>query len=170
MIQTAEMQQWLRAIVSQEPWNEDELAGWANEFLTLYEDEFWKRRKEERLREERARIKALMLLVSTYQPDPALPALPRSPDGQLHGIGFIYDEDRDDRVLIAIDRLKHDGGIVAVAEHEGELTVYTHKSIGERNVEVCGDTWLITEFVPSDGHWSKVRPKWLDFDLSEFQK
>lgn len=168
MKMTTEMTDWLREIVSKEPWDEEALVGWANEFLAVYEDEVWERQREERLREEQAKIILLKPHVAPYQHDPtlALPTLPRSPDGQLYGIGFIYDEDRDDRVLIAIDELKEHGGVVAVSEHEGELTIYTQISVGESDIEVCGDTWVITQLFPGQGRWEEAPLP--EFDLAQF--
>lgn len=169
MKMTTEMTDWLRNIVSKEPWDEEALADWANEFLAVYHhDDSWELHREENFRDEQAKIKTLKPLVVPYQHDAVLPALPLSPSAQLHGIGFIYDEDQDDRVLIAIDQLKQHGGIVAVAEHEGELTIYTRSKLGESDIEVCGDTWIITEFMPDKGCWREIAPRL--FDLSEFQK
>src|ERR1019366_7016059 len=99
----------LRAIVSQEPpWNKDDLAEWANEFLYAFEsddDDAQDRWEVVRHRQDQE-VGRLKPQVCPYLHDPALPALPDEPDGALHGIGFIYDEDRDDRVLVAIDQLK----------------------------------------------------------------
>lgn len=173
MKMTTEMTDWLQDIVSKEPWDEEELADWAGEFLADYYDEHesWERRMEQYMREEQAAISRLKLQVAPYLLDPALPPLPYSPHGQLHGIGFIYDADRDDRILIAIDELRHNGDIIAVGEHEGELTIFTRNGgVAQRSIEVYGDTWTIRLFLPSDGRWCEVRHKWLDFDLSEFQK
>ena len=146
----------LREIVSAEPWDVDDLADWAGGFLAAHHDDFWERWNEGVQCREHEQLSVLRPLVSPYRHDPALPPLPDPPDGQLHGIGFINDEDRDDRVLIAIEQLKGRGGIVAVAEYEGGLTIYTRKRVGESTVEVCGDTWVITELVPRQGRWEKT--------------
>jgi hypothetical protein len=90
-----------------------------------------------------------------------LPVLPDLPDGQLHGIGFIYDEDRDDRVLVAIDKLKDTPGLVALAEHKGSLAIYSRLPVGVTSISVCGDEWEITEFVPYQGRWTEVTPKFM---------
>jgi hypothetical protein len=153
----------LRAIVSHEPWNEEHLAEWANEFLYVYDDDddreqIWepmRRRQEEE-------VSALKPQVGLYDHDPSLPALPKPPDGQLHGIGFIYDEDRDDRVLVAIDQLKDRRGLIAVAEHEGVLTTYSQLPHGETGINVCGDEWVIEQFVPYQGRWVEVTPKFVN--------
>jgi hypothetical protein len=111
----------LREIVSREPWNLDDLAEWADWFSYWFEadddedkdEDVGRWRKEaERLAQQVGRLKPL---VGPYWHDPDLPALPDPPDGELHGIGFIYDEDRDDRVLVAIDTLKDKPGLVATA-------------------------------------------------------
>ena len=85
--------------------------------------------EQERLLQEQ-RIPPLKRLVRPYQDDPLLPALPQSPHGALHGIGFIYDEDLDDRVLVAIDQLRDHPGLVALAGHEGGLTTYARLPLG----------------------------------------
>jgi len=54
-------------------------------------------------------IPRLEKIVETYVPPyehDNLPELPQMPDGQLHEIGFIYDHDRDNRVLVAIEKLR----------------------------------------------------------------
>jgi hypothetical protein len=163
---TTEMMKWLREIVSKKPWNEDDLADWAGQFLAIHEDNAEERRREQSVQEEQMKIRMLKPKVSPYHHASALPTLPRSPDGQLHGIGFIYDEDRDDRVLIAIDQLKDHVDIIAVAEHEGELMIFTRKKTHENNIEVCGDTWVITELLPYQGRWSEDTEGMLEIDLA----
>ena len=152
----------LREIISHEPWNKDDLIEWANEWLAVsYDDEYHEQVEREfhRVYEQGLRrISALRPQVVPYRHDPALPALPDKPNGQLHGVGFIYDEDRDDRVLVAIDDLKANSAIVALAEHEGGLRVYTRLPIGESSINVCGDEWVVEEFVPYQGRWTEVTP------------
>jgi hypothetical protein len=151
----------LREIVSREPWDQGDLAEWANEFLYCFEvDEDEGRWREAGARQER-QVQQRKPLVGPYRPDPRSPALPDRPDGQLHGIGFIYDEDRDDRVLVAIDKLRADPGLVAVAEHEGCLWVYSRLPLGLNSVVVCGDQWAVAEFVPHLGRWVEVTPEFL---------
>jgi hypothetical protein len=104
------------------------------------------------------RVPQLKRQVGTYRPDPDLPALPDTPDGELHGVGFVYDEDRDDRVLVAIDTLRDKPGLVAVAEREGVLAVYTRLPLGKSSLTVCEDEWVIEEFVPHQGRWTEVTP------------
>src|SRR5271154_6035821 len=112
----------LRAIMAEEPWDEDALTDWAINWLNRNDDDSWLRFEEED-RQKQLQLAILKPQVVPYKHNPNLPALPDQPDGQLHGIGFIYDEDRDDRVLVAIDQLKSRTGIVALAEHEGGLEI-----------------------------------------------
>ena len=162
----ADLMEALRAIVSQEPpWNEDDLAEWANEFLFAYEpdddgeqDRWW---EEAKCRQDQE-VGRLKPQVCPYLHDPALPDLPDDPDGALHGIGFIYDEDRDDRVLVAIDQLRDHPGLVALAEHEGGLTTYARLPLGLNSVSVCHDEWVVTEFVPYQGCWVEVTPQFVN--------
>jgi hypothetical protein len=67
----------------------------------------------------------------------------------LHGIGFIYDEDRDNRVLEAIDLLRHHREIIAVREHEGGLAVFTRAEIPglSSGIDLTSDSWGIDQFV-----------------------
>jgi hypothetical protein len=129
MNRLTEQIEWLREIVSPEPCSEDDPVAWASEVLASYDDDddTWRERAQEYARQERKQIAALKPLVGPYEHDPALPPLP---DGQLHGIGFIYDGDRDDRVLVAIDKLKEHPGLVALAEHEGVLRIYARLPLG----------------------------------------
>jgi hypothetical protein len=154
------MLDWLREIISHEPWSEDELADWANEWLAVaYDNDYHEQAEREfRLAYERGmrRIAGLKPQVVPYRHDPALPSLPDKPDGQLHGVGFIYDEDRDDRVLVAIDDLKANSAIVALAEHEGGLRVFARLPIGKSSINVCGDEWVVEEVVPYKGRWTEV--------------
>lgn len=154
------MLDWLREIISHEPWNEDELVDGANEWLAVaYADEYHEQAEREfhqAYEQGMRRIAALKPQVVPYRHDPALPSLPDKPDGQLHGIGFVYDEDRDDRVLVAIDDLRAKWPIVALAEHEGGLRVFTRLPIGESSINVCGDEWCVDEFVPYQGRWQEV--------------
>lgn len=148
----------LREIVSQEPWDIEVLAEWADDFLTAHSDDFWERWDDDMDRQYRLQMSILKPLVGGYQHDSELPPLPKEPDDQLHGIGFIYDEDRDDRVLIAIDQLKRLDGLVAVSEHEGRLSIYSRTPIGltDNTINVCGDEWVIAEFSPQRGRWEPV--------------
>jgi hypothetical protein len=158
--QKQQMLDWLGEIISHKPWNEDNLTDWANQWFGLdYDNDYHEQleREAQKAHEQGlSRIATLKPQVVPYQHDLALPALPDEPDGQLHGIGFIYDEDRDDRVLVAIDDLKANSGIVALAEHEGGLVVYTRLPIGESSINVCGDEWVVEEFVPFQGRWEEV--------------
>ncbi len=119
---------------------------------------------------ETVSIDILKSKVVEYRYDSKVPPLPKprwkkhwedfKPDGQLYGIGFIYDDDKDDRVLIAIDKVKHNSDIVALAEHKGELSIYTQMPtyikgmcIGDDDVDELSDEWNIEEFVPYKGEW-----------------
>jgi len=103
------------------------------------------------------RIEELRPLVKEYIHDDKNPELPKEPDGSLFGIGFIYDEDRDDRVLVAIDKLKHLKGIIAVSEHEGGMDIYSRSNHKLKQIGTCGDIWFINEFVFKKGKWNKVK-------------
>ena len=158
------MMDCLRAIVSQESWDQNALAEWANEFLYVaetYDEDDEERWKEVAHRQEQ-QVAQLKPQVRPYLHDPALPALPDKPDGALHGIGFIYDGDRDDRVLVAIDQLKDRPGLVALAEHEGCLTTYSLLPLDLNSVSVCADEWVVTEFVPYQGRWIEVTPQFIN--------
>jgi len=155
---------WLRKIVSQEPWDQNDLADWANEFLYVAEtyDEDEEDRWKEAIRWQEQQVGHLKPHALPYWHDPGLPVLPEEPDGELHGIGFIYDEDRDDRVLVAIDQFKERPDLVALAEHEGCLTIYARLPLGLHSVSVCGDEWIVTEFVPYQGRWVEVTPQFVN--------
>ena len=151
----------LRRLVSQEPCSPDDLAEWANEFLFAYDDGgMWDQLEQERRRQQQ-QVPHLKRQVGPYWHDPALPPLPDSPHGQLHGVGFVYDEDRDDRVLVAIDKLKDQPGLVALAEHEGSLLIYSRLLVGLDSLVVCGDQWTVTEFLPYRGSWTEATPEFV---------
>ncbi len=155
------MMNWLGEIVSQEPWNEDELVDWANQYMGVcYHDAMWEDMHRDGCRQEQ-QIPHLKSQIDPYWHDPALPALPGEPDGALHGIGFIYDEDHDDRVLVAIEQLKDNPGLVALAEHEGCLTIYARLPLDLHSINVCSDEWIVTEFVPYQGCWMKVTKEFI---------
>ena len=151
----------LREIVAEEPWHEDALTDWAINWLHDDSDDAWERYEEED-RQKQLQLAILKPQVVPYKHKPNLPKLPEAPDGQLHGIGFIYDEDNDDRVLVAIDQLKSRTGIVALAEHEGTLAIYSRKPIGLNSISVCGDEWCVTEFVPYRGRWEEVTKEFFE--------
>jgi len=141
---------------------EELIEEWAHEFLghcdsgpTQYElNEYY---------EDKKTILGLKTQVEDYTHDADLPELPQRPNGSLNGIGFIYDEDHDDRVLVAIERLKNlmyspedYESIVALSERKGGLKIYTRKPTMVRNVDVAMDIWAITEYVPYEGEWLEV--------------
>jgi hypothetical protein len=154
------MLDWLREIVAQESLNEEELSDWANEWLAVsYHDDYHEQTEREMYQAHEhglLQMSALRPQVVPYRNDPALPTLPDKPHGQLHGIGFIYDEDRDDRVLVAIGQLKNTPGLIALAEHEGSLRIYTRSPIDLSSINVCGDEWVVEEFVPYRSRWTEV--------------
>jgi hypothetical protein len=155
----------LRAIVSQEPpWNEDTLADWANDFLYLYDEKAEEKRHIQHMQAIQEEVQRFLeqvypLLkhqVQPYRHDPSLPPLPKPPHGQLHGIGFIYDEDQDDRVLIATQQLKNEPGLVALADNEGRLEIYTRQITKLTSINVGCDVWRVSEFVPYQERWQEV--------------
>jgi hypothetical protein len=148
----SEFKDWLLEIVAEDEWDEDELAEWANDFLIdHYQGDY-----DHTGCDERAKIDVLKPLVTQYKHDHSLPKLPAKPDGSLHGIGFVYDEDSDDRVLVAIDQLKDDHDVVALAEHEGVVEIYSRLPTGLTGLSVCDDEWCVNEYVPYRGRWIEV--------------
>lgn len=148
-----ELKGWLLEIIAGDEWNEDDLAGWAEEFM---HDQYQGNRQadfEEQIKREMAKIPVLKPLVTEYKHDRLLPKLPHEANGALHGIGFIYDEDNDDRVLVAIEQLKDNRDIVALAEHEGGLNIYSRQPTGLSGMSICGDEWCVNEYVPYRGRW-----------------
>jgi len=102
------------------------------------------------------KIKKLRCLVTEYKHHHSLPTLPKNPHGSLFGIGFIYDEDMDERVLMAIELLKDNKKIVAVYEHKGIITIYSKDPCETKKIEVCGDIWPVYNFIHDNGEWIKV--------------
>lgn len=151
-------------LASSEDWNEDvleDIAEWAEDFLNFVgyggiEDEQYYAMEKEAIDSDYARIKKLSAAVVSFSVEDRykkIIPLPDVPDGKLHGIGFIYDHDKDDRVLLAIDYLKDRKGIIAVSERKGCMDVYTISPSGINNITVCNDEWPVTEYVPLDGEW-----------------
>jgi two-component system OmpR family response regulator len=138
-----QLREWLREIAAKDEWtdeDEDDLREWASEYLGYYDlDDF------DEPDPERDMIPGLKEQVAPYKHDPSLPTLPHRPDGALHGIGFIYDHDHDDRVLVAVHYLRHDREVVAVAECKGRVTIYTRVPTAREYVNVCHDSWHVTE-------------------------
>lgn len=106
--------------------------------------------------DENNKIEELKTLVTEYRHDINNPKLPKEPNGSLFGIGFIYDNDEDDRVLVAIDKLKHLKGIIAVSEHEGVIYIYSNYIHEIDSIELCGDTWSAFEFLFKNGEWVEI--------------
>ena len=102
-------------------------------------------------------IKKYKALVEEYKEDSSYPVLATKPHGSLFNKGFIYDEDEDDRVLIAIEKLKNMENIIAVYEHKGSLTLYSKYACEIKEIEVCGDLWYISEFTPQNGKWVECK-------------
>lgn len=105
---------------------------------------------------EMTQIDELKKHVGKYFEKPALPKLPQTPDGALYGIGFIFDEDKDERVLVAIDKLRDWSRVVAVSETHGNLSVYTRLPLKLDYLTVCDDTWSVLELVPHNGMWVEL--------------
>jgi len=135
---------------------------------------------------------------SGFQLPDGCPPLPfQNPKDTLLGVGIGYDEDHDDRVIVAAAKLSNyfsemKGGnyigihdIVAIREHEGSLNIFTLNPITQTygdmaDIEVCGDTWNVTQYVPCGPlGWIAMTPKYIwncvqealdrnrkDFDLS----
>jgi len=100
-------------------------------------------------REEVAHIKRLRPLVKPPFNEPY--------DGSLYGIRFRYDEDRDDRVLIAIEKLKpYAVAIDYVRESEGCLGIFLkRRGVGGRiitdlvnrtEMAIYSDTWCVNVY------------------------
>ena len=112
---------------------------------------------------EDEQIEKLKSLVIEYKHHHSLPPLPEKPHGSLFGIGFIYDEDMDTRVLMAIEMLfefemlKGVKNIVAVHEHEGTLAIYSKNPCGYSEIEVCGDNWSVYNFLSRNGEWIEIK-------------
>lgn len=162
-----EMKDWLREIVARldaptedEDLVEADLIDWASELM----QEHWANQvdypghnyTEENYKADSEKMAVLATQVAAYVHDPTLP--PLTPDCALDGIGIIYDEDRDDRVLLAVSMCKERWPtLVALAEHEGTLSVYTQElsqyGYGSTDIEVKGDAWNVREYVPYAGKW-----------------
>jgi hypothetical protein len=103
------------------------------------------------------KIKKLKPLITEYKHHGSLPTLPKKPHGSLFGIGFIYDEDMDKRILVAIELLKDNKKIVAVYEHKGTIKIYSKDPCEKKEIKVCGDIWHVYNYVPENGKWVEVK-------------
>ena len=103
------------------------------------------------------RIKKLKGMVQEYQHKSCYPDLPEEPYGSLFGIGFIYDHDYDNRVLLAIDQLKDFKEIVAVAESEGGIKIYCRYPTGKKEMHVNNDCWAVDEYLIKDNKWVSLK-------------
>lgn len=118
---------------------------------------------EELLREYRTQknaneqIEKFKSLVTEYKHDLLLPTLPKKPHGSLFGIGFIYDEDMDKRVLMAIELLKDQKNVVAVYEHKGIIEIYSKDPCKIKEIIVCNDIWPVYNYVPENEKWVEVK-------------
>jgi len=114
-------------------------------------------------------IKQLEEHIEYKSPRKINPKLPKKPDGFLYGVGFIFDEDFDLRVLVAINKLNEYfidwalmGGplskedLIAVSEHEGVLKIYSRHPVYLKELPVCGDIWQIESHVPYMEKWIKI--------------
>lgn len=98
-------------------------------------------------------IEKFKSLIAEYKHHRLLPPLPKKPHGSLFGIGFIYDEDMDTRVLMAIEILKDKKNIVAVHEHKGIIEIYSKDPCKIKEIKVCGDVWPVYNYLPKNGKW-----------------
>lgn len=139
----------------------DNLTGEFRKLDELLNPEHYADPPEHSLYSEADKIARLRSKVAKYRGGKKLPPFPKGePAGALYGIGYIYDEDKDDRVLIAIDRLPVKIGVVAVHEHEGQLTVYSLDPVPTYDVELPGgDIWGTTNFVLQRAAGTKARDK-----------
>jgi hypothetical protein len=103
------------------------------------------------------KTKKLKPLITEYKHQRSLPTLPKKPHGSLFGIGFIYDEDIDKRILVAIELLKDNKKIVAVYEHKGIITIYSKDPCETKKIEVCNDIWPVYNYVPENGKCVEVK-------------
>jgi hypothetical protein len=110
---------------------------------------------EERITQKNAheKIEKFKSLIAEYKHHRLLPPLPKKPHGSLFGIGFIYDEDMDTRVLMAIEILKDKKNIVAVHEHKGIIEIYSKDPCKIKEIKVCGDVWPVYNYLPKNGKW-----------------
>jgi hypothetical protein len=104
---------------------------------------------------------------TNYKGKSKIPSLFYPPHGSLFGIGFIYDEDFDDRILVAVTKLlrAHYKSIIAASEHEGVLKVYSvvpfaldrlkswEDLTSDMELKVCGDAWYIEQYVVCGNEW-----------------
>ena len=146
----------IKGIVSKDAADQEEIAEWCQEFLWEFNQDDEKAHREALLNNLGAEIERLEQMIVPYTPDPTLPPLPEKPAGQLFGIAFIYDEDKDKRILTAIDQLR-DAGIIAIREHQGTFQLWSRKQTKIMGVSICdGDEWSVQEeYVPKKGGWHK---------------
>lgn len=163
---------WLHELIKNNTLDVESLEEWAYEFVCWRQDvsgEFAHIKAEEDAKCEAdiAKIDELKPLVAGYKHDKSLPELPSKPNGSVYGIGFIYDEDHDTRVLVAIDQVKENHNIVAMAEHEGQLDIYTRAPTGITGMNVCGDEWYVRELVPYHGKWQVLNLDFTEYCISQ---
>jgi hypothetical protein len=81
------------------------------------------------------------------------------PDGSLCGINFMYDHDKDPRLLLACYMLK-DKGVLALYESKGNLTIYTKKSIDKKksdfDLDLPCDSWNCTQYILTKKGWDSA--------------
>ncbi len=150
-----------------------QLAELAHDFLEEFQTQkLWNIDSEEKFSYEMNKIINLRSLVKDYIHNPNIPlfnTIPNifgnnlnEPSGSLHGIGFIFDEDKDDRILLAIDQLvKHKNRklakeVIAVYEHEGKIVLFSLSFLNIIGFGVCLDEWCVEEFVLHNNSWNYV--------------
>lgn len=150
---------------------DDELAEWAEDFLRYHQENTglqsylgYDAGDDSMSPEGEAEVQSINELKKSVKPWSRPAHLPKfthsdvypggEPDGELLGIGFIYDHDQDDRVLVAIKKL-HDQGrqVYAVQEYKATLTLFSDKPTFLESISVCDDHWHIKEFVLFNGKW-----------------
>jgi len=138
----------------------------------------------DRRRESLNKIPELKSKVDKYDPLPELPLFnecqgEKEPSCQLYGVGIIYDEDYDDRILLAIDKINSFAeleceqnnyevwldqtwkncwdNLCVVREHEGGIKFFMRHAVClSGDLEVADDVWGIEQLVPINGEWVTV--------------
>ena len=118
---------------------------------------YWDRYNQ-KMKKDYDLLPQLLNIVEEYIPNEKIPSLPIEINGAIYGIGFSYDEDKDDRILVAIHKYFRGRNILAVREHEGGVDIYYSKIpiSNMPEIELCGDIWAPEEYVPHNGDWVEL--------------